>query len=219
MESRKPLIPFALEFLIVIGLTYGLLVYGQLSAFHPHRLRDVFTNASLLSLVIFELFTGGLALAVLRFNGRRFSDHDTAFTAITVVDGLLLCAVTMLTDYVLYDLVLLATGAYGAQTAPSVSLGLSVPVVVLVSLVNPLFEEGILLAYVIPALRSQGLQTALGVSLILRLATHLYQGPYAVITILPVGLLFSAYYWRTRRIWPPVLAHALLDFVPLMRLA
>jgi membrane protease YdiL (CAAX protease family) len=218
MESRKSPIPPALELLIVIGLTYGLLIYDQLRAFHPHTLQRVFTNANLLSLVIYELFTGGLALAVLRFNGRRFSDHDMALTATTVVDGLLLFVVNMLSDYVLYDLALFATGAGAAQPAPLPAFGLSLPVVLLVSLVNPFFEEGILLAYVVPALRKKGLQTALCVSLILRLATHLYQGPQAAISILPTGLLFFGYYWRTGKIWPPVLAHALLDFVPLMLL-
>jgi uncharacterized protein len=218
MESRKSPIPLALEFLIIIGLTYGPLVSAQLLTFSSRELPDVFTNNSLLSLVIFELLAGGLVLAALRFNGRRFSDHDMEFTATTVVHGLLLCVASMLAESILYDPVLFAAGTAVEQPALSTPSALSLPIVLLVSLVNPLFEEGILLAYVVLALRSQGLQTALGVSLILRLATHLYQGPLAAIGVFPMGLLFFAYYWRTKKIWPPVLAHALLDFIPLMLL-
>jgi membrane protease YdiL (CAAX protease family) len=215
MKFRKSPIPLALEFLIVIGLTYGVAISRQLLALHPHKLQDVFTNARLLRLVIFELFAGGLALAVLRFNGRRLSDHDMKFKVATVGEAFLLFLATMLADYVVYDLVLYSAGLAETQPALTKPFGLSFPVVVLVSLVNPLFEEGILLAYVIPTLRSQGLKTALGVSLFLRLATHLYQGPQAEIGILLTGLLFFFYYWRTQKIWPPVLAHAMLDFLGL----
>jgi membrane protease YdiL (CAAX protease family) len=53
--------------------------------------------------------------------------------------------------------------------------------------------------------------------LILRLVTHLYQGPQAVFSILPIGVVLSAYYWKFGKLWPPILAHVLLDAIPLMR--
>lgn len=69
------------------------------------------------------------------------------------------------------------------SSAISVQGHLSVPAAVLVSLINPLFEE--------------------------RLSVHLYQGPLGVASILPMGLLFAVYYWEMRQLWRPILAHFL----------
>jgi membrane protease YdiL (CAAX protease family) len=44
---------------------------------------------------------------------------------------------------------------------------------------------------------------------------HAYQGPLAVVTVVPIGILFTAYYLRTRRLWPVVVAHAFQDILAL----
>jgi membrane protease YdiL (CAAX protease family) len=43
---------------------------------------------------------------------------------------------------------------------------------------------------------------------------HVYQGP-AVIQILPVGFFYGYVYWRCKKLWPLVLAHALIDIISL----
>ena len=51
-----------------------------------------------------------------------------------------------------------------------------------------------------------------------RMAVHIYQGPLPVVGFAAVGGAWGVYYYRTRRIWPVVLAHGLLDFVALTRM-
>ncbi|MBO0751047.1 MAG: hypothetical protein J2P53_02985 [Bradyrhizobiaceae bacterium] len=47
-KSGKSPLPLALEFLIVIGFTYGAIAYGQLQfAFRTYALQDVFNDAHL----------------------------------------------------------------------------------------------------------------------------------------------------------------------------
>lgn len=41
----------------------------------------------------------------------------------------------------------------------------------------------------------------------------------AVLSILPLGILFSAFHWKTRRLWPAVVAHLILDGLALLRFA
>lgn len=85
-----------------------------------------------------------------------------------------------------------------------------------VSIINPLYEELLLCAYVIPAVaRRQGIGAAVITSLAIRLACHTYQGPIGLISIGLFGLLMTAYYVRTRRIWPVIIAHGGIDFVTL----
>jgi membrane protease YdiL (CAAX protease family) len=57
------------------------------------------------------------------------------------------------------------------------------------------------------------------VSAALRLLAHGYQGPLALVTVLPVGILFTLYYARTWRIWPVIVAHAFQDTLALTMLA
>ena len=84
--------------------------------------------------------------------------------------------------------------------------------IVLVSVVNPVFEEFLWLGYGVARLADRiGLRTAALLSLGLRLAVHVYQGPWAVLGVLPLGLAFTWYYGRTRRLWPVVVAHVLFD--------
>ena len=57
---------------------------------------------------------------------------------------------------------------------------------------------------------------AVGVSVLIRLLYHTYQGPMAVAFIFPMGVLFAVAYWRRRALWPLILAHGLFDFIGLM---
>lgn len=86
---------------------------------------------------------------------------------------------------------------------------------VAMSLVNPMFEEFLFLGFGVNALRRFGLPIACSVSLALRTAAHLYQGPMAIIGILPLGLAYTYYYARTGRLWPVVVAHVIQDSVAL----
>jgi membrane protease YdiL (CAAX protease family) len=83
------------------------------------------------------------------------------------------------------------------------------------SVVNAIFEEMLWLALGLAAFRRLGLTWAGTISAGLRLLAHSYQGPLAVVTIIPIAVIFTAYYIRTRRLWPVVIAHAFQDILAL----
>jgi membrane protease YdiL (CAAX protease family) len=100
--------------------------------------------------------------------------------------------------------------------AASTGAGLSWPGILAVSIINPLFEELFLCAYMLPFLASRsGPGVAIAVSLLVRLAFHTYQGPVGLLAIGLLGLLFSMFYLRTQRLWPVLIAHGTLDFIGL----
>ena len=93
-------------------------------------------------------------------------------------------------------------------------------VIVMASLLNPIFEEFLWLGYAIPAITSRlGLGFACGASIILRVAVHLYQGKLALVSVLPIAIVLTWYYVRTGRLWPTVVAHVIVDALGLSRLA
>jgi membrane protease YdiL (CAAX protease family) len=100
--------------------------------------------------------------------------------------------------------------------APAITPGLSATAVVIVSLLNPIFEEVFVCGYIISVLAKPGrVWPAIHASVAVRLLYHLYQGPVGIIGIIPIGLLFAGYFARSRQLWPVLIAHALLDFIGL----
>jgi len=78
---------------------------------------------------------------------------------------------------------------------------------------NSFFEETTVTAYVITSLSRQGAAVAITASTLLRFAYHLYQGPLGAISVIPAGLVFGAMYWRSRNVWPLIVAHSIANVV------
>ncbi len=89
----------------------------------------------------------------------------------------------------------------------------TVPLIVLNAVQAAILEEMVVAAYLITRLRQVGLTpvASIGASALLRGAYHLYQGWGGFLGNLAMGVLFGYVFTRTRRAWPLVVAHLLLD--------
>lgn len=105
-------------------------------------------------------------------------------------------------------------GAENPQMVEFSTGGTSLISIILFAMVNGSFEEIFLLGVLLRGLRGHGVSVAVGVSLLVRVLYHLYQGPMGAVWILAFGLTFSFFYIRSKQLWPPVLAHILWDIVP-----
>ncbi|MBF9349582.1 CPBP family intramembrane glutamic endopeptidase [Mycobacteroides chelonae] len=90
-----------------------------------------------------------------------------------------------------------------------------IPVLVLSAFANGWAEEVVVVAYLQTRLRQLGYGTAttIAYSALLRGCYHLYQGVSAGIGNLVMGLVFGYVWQRTRRLWPLVVAHGVIDTV------
>ncbi len=116
-------------------------------------------------------------------------------------------------------------GVYLAGRAMGVSLQVStsglkilwwtIPVLILSSLKNGLLEEILVVGY----LRERLDRLAWGpvgivlLSATIRASYHLYQGWAGFVGNFLMGIVFMVFYLRTRRLWPLIIAHALIDIV------
>lgn len=91
---------------------------------------------------------------------------------------------------------------------------LSIPIIVLMAMINGSFEEVFLLGFLLRGLSPYGASVALSVTLLVRLLCHLYQGPIGPIWVMGFGVVLGVYYLRTGNLWPAVFAHILGDIVP-----
>ena len=91
----------------------------------------------------------------------------------------------------------------------------TVPVLVLSALQNALLEEVVAVGYLMERLRELrwAVPAVIAASALLRGAYHLYQGPGMAVGNVLMGVVFSWYYLRRRRVMPLVIAHTTLDVV------
>ena len=203
------------EIVIVTVAAFGYFVLASWLSVVDASPPAPWTSADLLHLVTLELILlSGVAL-FLRVRGWRWCDltapaswHD-AGTAL----GLTVAAVLLA---VLVTAILLALGSFlpdEKQVFP-IANGLGWPAILATSVVNGFYEELFVCAYLMTAIRridGRSWWPAIHISTAVRTAYHLYQGGFVVATIIPTGLLFAWVYARTGRLWPLVLAHAILD--------
>lgn len=83
------------------------------------------------------------------------------------------------------------------------------------AIANSAAEEVLVVAWLLSRLRALGWSDnrSLVASALLRGSYHLYQGFGAGLGNVVMGLIFGRYYQRTARLWPLVIAHALIDIV------
>lgn len=205
------------EFLIVIGATFGvnfaLFLVGLVQ--QGIQLRVQFDDTRLLWLLAYEVIVSALLVGFLYVRGWRVADLNLRLTRRTF--GM---AGFLFAGFYLYGIVMgLVANAFGVShvfTQISFQGSVSLPVAILVSVINPVFEEVLTIAYVMKALNPQGAAFAIGTSALLRLVAHAYQGPLAAVVVFPLGIAFGIVYWRSRELWPLVLTHGLIDLVGLL---
>lgn len=91
----------------------------------------------------------------------------------------------------------------------------AVPVLILAATANGVLEEVVVVGYLVTRLRDLGWAAwaAVAASAALRGLYHLYQGVGGLIGNAVMGLVFALFFLLKRRLWPLVIAHALLDIV------
>jgi membrane protease YdiL (CAAX protease family) len=110
----------------------------------------------------------------------------------------------------------LAPSLYASAVQSHVDAEVGLPFIILISVVNPVFEESLWGGYFVHALKRDGMWVAVSASALLRTYCHAHLGVRALVSILPMGLIYGMVYWRWRQLWPLVVAHSLQMLFSLM---
>ena len=207
------------EAAMIVAICFGWAIYSSvwavLAGFPTggQGASATFSDASLISIVVVELIVGGAALLLL---------HARRYAVATLVP-----TPTLKESLLGVGLYLAASVAGGVLASPFTvrvddepiaqmmsQASLSLPVLLLMAMVNGTFEEVFVLGFLQRGLMERGPSVAVGVALLVRLLYHLYQGPMGAVWVTGFGLVFGLFYLRTGRLWPAVFAHMLGDLVP-----
>jgi membrane protease YdiL (CAAX protease family) len=171
----------------------------------------LFDDRRLYSIAAIELVCGGLAILFLRARGWTRSDLGLRISMPLTIAGMVLLIGANLTLATFYELFRAVTGTDpGLATQPVASA--SWLAVILILAIDPLYEETFEVAYNLKATESSGAAFGITLSAAIRFLCHVYQGPISALTILPLGLIFAAVYWKWRRVWPLVVAHGVASW-------
>lgn len=89
------------------------------------------------------------------------------------------------------------------------------PVLILAAIENGFLEEVLVVGYLMTRLEQLKVPAvgAIAISAVLRGSYHLYQGFGGFLGNAVMGVVFAYWFRRTRRLWPLVIAHSILDIV------
>ena len=213
------------EFLIVVLGSLGLSLLSNLQVVLDPGIVDKlppFTNDTLISNLMYELFVLAWLGIFMRARGWTFERLGFSISLRDTSIGILLAIIVFCAVWLIEQVMGSAAPAMleSARRFDKVSGELDLSWIVLASVVDAVFEELFVCAYVISALKEKRRAAfALNVSILLRVGCHVYQGVYGVLIGGTLGLVFGYWYLKSGRVWPLFVAHAALQITELLMLS
>ena len=210
-------LPAPAEFCLVLLIGFGLgfvLQFWAIAFRHPvsisdrHVLPDLGLDILYLGVILWIGRVRGWSIATF---GWRISWKGTA-------GGILLFIAATMVKLIVGVSLVLSSSVFNSPRAGLSVAGLTVPVIILLAIINPLFEEVLEAGYFIHSLQRFGMWPAVLASSVFRGLLHLYQGLGGAASIFAGGVLFGLVYWRWRQLWPLFIAHSLDDLLGLLYL-
>jgi membrane protease YdiL (CAAX protease family) len=222
-----------IEIAVVLAVTFGLSAYtallnlteavllglsGQVVALNPRRSPFDLIDLGLNLAWVFQLLAWG-ALGVYLLWRSGFGPSQIGLGRIRwrpdLLGGLGLAALIGLPGLAFYLLSRVLGMNASVEPAELYDTWWRIPVLLLVAFANGWAEEVIVVGFLFTRLRQLRMSVAAAVILtsLLRGLYHLYQGFGAGLGNVAMGLVFGYVYVRTGRLWPLIVAHALIDAV------
>lgn len=202
------------ELLLINLLCFGPFIAMSAMGVARRETLLLYDDLRLYTIVAIEIVCGTLAVLILRARGWKLSDFGLQISMPLTIAGMLLFIGANISIALFNEAFRALTGIdAGAATTPVARA--TWPALILLLAIDPLYEETFEVAYNIRATEANGAAFGISLSAAIRLACHLYQGPIAPLTILPLGLIFAAVYWKWRRVWPLAIAHGVAGYFAL----
>jgi len=222
-----------IEIAVVLAVTFGLSAYtallnlteavllglsGQIVALNPRRSPFDLIDLGLNLAWVFQLLAWG-ALGVYLLWRSGFGPSQIGLGRFRwrpdLLGGLGLAALIGLPGLAFYLLSRALGMNASVEPAELYDTWWRIPVLLLVAFANGWAEEVIVVGFLFTRLRQLRISPVGAVILtsVLRGLYHLYQGFGAGLGNLAMGLVFGYVYVRTGRLWPLIVAHALIDAV------
>ena len=204
------------EFFLVTFVAFAVVVATSTYAlFRGMRVYEL-TTRRLVAGIIIEAAILLVAGWILRVRGWNFARLGLEFTPGGAIAGLPVMIAALLLYWFTALTVASIAPVHGRIDIIEFRWLAPLPLTIAYLILNSVYEELLVTGYVVTALEGDGVAYAITASTLLRFVYHLYQGPVAALSILPMGLLFATVYRRGRSLWPLIVGHTLLNLLAVL---
>ncbi len=204
-------IPVPVEFAIVMLGAFGWFSYVSVTSFDVPITEPLFVEDDLAWLIRYESLALAVLLPFLALRGWTAQRVGLTASRRLALDGLVLTVAAYGAVFATW-FVASAFGMPEVQSdVPFVGEGTRPLTKIALSLLNPFFEELFVCGYLMTVVGPRRRSLAIALSAGVRLLYHLYQGPAAIVTVAPLGLVYAWWYARKRQLFPLMVSHAVLD--------
>ena len=207
-------LPPRAELILISLICFGPFAATSIAGLMRQETILLYDDRRLYTIVAIEVVASMFAIAILRARGWKLSDFNLRPSMLQLIAGMVLFIGANVTIASFYTVFRAVTGTDPALATTPVARA-TWPALILLCLIDPLYEETFEVAYILRATERDGPAFGITLSATIRLICHLYQGPIAPLTILPLGIIFAVVYWRTRRVWPLAIAHGVAGWFAL----
>jgi len=201
------------EFIIVTVIAFSWITLSSLRTLLEGVRSMELTTSGILQAMLMEALILAAVIAILRTRGWTIRRLGLRFSWKAAAAGIPLFVIYLLVYAITVTFVGMLFPAARTMWVFSVIPRAPFFLIVIFVILNSVFEELLVTAYVIESFARDGAALAITVSTLFRFAYHLYQGPLASLSIIPLGLLFGAMYWQRRNVWPLMVAHTISNVV------
>lgn len=203
------------EFCLVIVICFGLniaansvLLVRHFSPVTPTHTRGPIqiTNGNMVDAVIHDFLIMGVVLWIGSIRGWSLAKFGLRLTWKWTGAGIVVFFAFLCIQYLLG---LLMRGVFHTAVDFHTASQVTIPFIILISIVNPVFEETIEVGYFFQALQQHGMWLTVLASAVFRGFLHLPMGVSGFVFMVAEGLLHGFFYWRYRQLWPLIVAHGL----------
>jgi membrane protease YdiL (CAAX protease family) len=199
------------EFCLVLLIGFGPFITMQLWTASQRKPLHM-TNAGLVAFPIIELIVFAAILWIGKVRGWSMATFGSNISWQGAVGGIILFA---LAEAAMFG-VTRGMQILHPEESPFTLTRFGVLPVLLISVINPVFEEVLGTGYFIGSLQRLGMWPAVMASAMFRGAYHLQFEINAAVGIFALGMIFGFAYWQWRQLWPLIVAHALTDLLALI---
>jgi membrane protease YdiL (CAAX protease family) len=200
-------------------ICFGLSISYSIQVIASHQLHIAppqphITNLLAIRSLIQKLLALVVVFCIGRIRGWSFATLGFQISWKWTGVGVLLCVFVTVASSLIHRLV---HAIHPEPATLGVSVGvLTLPVILIFSVVNPVFEETLEAGYLIRSLQRFGMWPAVLASAFFKSFLHAYQGISGALGIFAIGMILGFAYWKWRQLWPLIVCHSLRDFIRLL---
>jgi membrane protease YdiL (CAAX protease family) len=211
------------ELVIVLILGFGLFIYSSTLSFfivnsnYSKTWTYKLTNEAYFSIVIYETLALFVILYILKARDWKLADFNLDFTIRMIWVGFLLIIVRNVISNILIK-AFEFSNILDQTTTKHVQYGLESNwiSISLIIIINSFYEEFLFIGYFFKRLEKWHPAIVIGLSMIIRLSCHTYQGWMSLFSIVPTGIIFGYYYIKYKKLWPLIFAHGFWNLMAFM---